>query len=91
MKKKKTTEGSRRSDRRDILCVRDWPGLEKVESQGNNKGDVRFLRRKERKSNKIGEFEKGKFVMVVEVGVGRNIRKETGKEKGRKPHILLWL
>lgn len=32
---KETTEDSRKSARRDVLYMRDWPGLEKVKSQGS--------------------------------------------------------
>lgn len=54
--KKKIAEDSRKSARCDILCVRDRPGFEKVENQGNNEGCVGFVRGKERKSIKIGYF-----------------------------------
>lgn len=50
--------------------MRDWPGLEKVKSQGSNKGDVRFVRRMERKNIKIEDFERGKSVVVVGSGSG---------------------
>lgn len=46
---KETTEYSRKSARRDVLCVKNCPGLEKVKSQESNKGNVRFVRRKEKK------------------------------------------
>lgn len=39
---KKQPEGSRKSDWKDILHIRDWPGLEKVKSEKNNKRDVQF-------------------------------------------------
>lgn len=55
---KKTTEDSRKCDRKDILCVRDWPGLKKVEPREET-GDIQFLRRKARKNIEIGEFERG--------------------------------
>lgn len=67
---KEITEHSRKSARRDVLCVRDWSGLEKVKSQGSNKGNVRFVSRKESKSINIEDFEKGKFVIVVGSGSG---------------------